>query len=172
MHDELPSPSPASGEPASGPSGRHPRRALIGWRLLALVYDALPVLALWLLVGALFVAGYTLAGHPPRENIQPFSALQWVEWACCWLVTGAYAVLSWRGGGQTLGMRPWRLRVVAVQGGVASTRDLAKRYAWGTFSLLLAGAGFWWAWFDRERLTWHDRFSGTRMVRAKKHRAS
>jgi hypothetical protein len=31
--------------------------------------------------------------------------------------------------------------------------------------LLLAGAGFWWAWMDRERLTWHDRVSGTRMLR-------
>ena len=30
------------------------------------------------------------------------------------------------------------------------------------------GAGFWWAWFDRDRLTWHDRMSGTRMVREPK----
>ena len=37
-------------------------RALIGWRLLALLYDALPVLALWLLVAAVFTVGYTLAG--------------------------------------------------------------------------------------------------------------
>ena len=33
------------------------------------------------------------------------------------------------------------------------------------WTLLLAGAGFWWALFDRERLAWHDRASGTRMVR-------
>ena len=171
MHDKSPSPSPAPGEPlpaASGASGSGSPRALVGWRVLALVYDALPALALWLAVGALFVAGYTLAGHPVRENIKPLSALQWIEWLCCWLVTGAYAVLSWRRGGQTLGMRPWRLRVTGAQGGPAPVRELAKRYAWGTLSLLLAGAGFWWAWFDRERLTWHDRLSGTRMVREPK----
>ncbi|MEO5629212.1 MAG: RDD family protein, partial [Thermomonas sp.] len=39
------------------------------------------------------------------------------------------------------------------------------RYAIGSASLLLAGAGFWWAWLDPDRLTWHDRFSGTRMLR-------
>ena len=71
----------------------------------------------------------------------------------------------WRRGGQTLGMRPWRLRVVSVQGDAASTRALVRRYAVGTLSLLLAGAGFWWAWIDRDRLTWHDRASGTRMLR-------
>jgi uncharacterized RDD family membrane protein YckC len=139
--------------------------------VLAMIYDALPVLALWLLVGAVFTVGYTLAGHSVRENIRPFSALQWLEWLCCWLIAGAYAVLSWRRGGQTLGMRPWRLRVTDPQGGLAATSLLAKRYAWATLSLLLAGAGFWWAWFDRDRLTWHDRLSGTRMRRLEKRSA-
>ena len=153
-------------------SGTNPERALIGWRVLAMIYDALPVLALWLLVGAVFTVGYTLAGHPVHENIRPFSALQWLEWLCCWLIAGAYAVLSWRRGGQTLGMRPWRLRVTDPQGDPAATGALAKRYAWAALSLLLAGAGFWWAWFDRDRLTWHDRLSGTRMRRLEKRSAS
>lgn len=152
-----PSPQPDTAKP----------RALIGWRLLALLYDALPVLALWLLVAAVFTVGYTLAGHPVRENIKPFSALQWIEWLCCWLVTGAYAVLSWRRGGQTLGMRPWRLRVTDTAGQPAAIPALARRYAWGTVSLLLAGAGFWWAWVDRDRLAWHDRRSATRLHRTR-----
>jgi uncharacterized RDD family membrane protein YckC len=42
------------------------------------------------------------------------------------------------------------------------------RYCAGTLSLVFAGIGFWWAWFDRERLTWHDRISRTRMVRIAK----
>jgi uncharacterized RDD family membrane protein YckC len=142
-----------------------PTKALIGWRLLALLYDFFPALALWMLLGAAFTAGYMLAGHPARQNIAPFSALQWLLWLACWLVTGAYAVVSWRRGGRTLGMRPWRLRVVAADGGAAATRALLARYVVGTLSLLAAGAGFWWAWFDRDRLAWHDRASGTRMLR-------
>ena len=42
------------------------------------------------------------------------------------------------------------------------------RYSVGTLSLLPAGLGFWWAWFDRDRLTWHDRASRTRIVRLPK----
>jgi uncharacterized RDD family membrane protein YckC len=143
--------------------------ALIGWRVLALVYDFFPALALWMLVSASFTLGYTLAGHPPRQNIQPFSALQWLLWLACWLVTGAYAVVSWRRGGRTLGMRPWRLRVVAADGSPAATHALARRYAMGTLSVLVGGLGFWWAWWDRDGLTWHDRVSHTRMMRLPKH---
>lgn len=142
-----------------------PQRALVGWRLLALVYDFFPVLALWMLVSAAFTGAYYAAGHSARENIAPFSALQWLLWLACWLVAAGYAVLSWNRGGQTLGMRPWRLRVVATDGGTPTRRALWLRYAMGSVSLLLGGLGFWWAWIDRERLTWHDRVSGTRMHR-------
>ncbi|MBB3345509.1 RDD family protein [Luteimonas sp. RC10] len=149
-----------------------PARPFIGWRLLALVYDLWPALALWLLLSALFTAGYTFAGHhDPHENIAPMSALQWLLWLCCWLATGAYAVVSWRHGGQTLGMRPWRIRVRGPDGGQPTSRALWLRFAIGTVSLLAGGLGFWWAWLDRDRLTWHDRASGTRIVRDPKRSA-
>lgn len=142
--------------------------ALILRRLLALFYDLWPALALWMLLSALFNLGYYLAGHGERDILKTGSVLGVLLWVCCWLITGAYAVGSWARGGQTLGMRPWRLRVIGT-GGVAPTRaQLIKRYLVGTLSLLLGGLGFWWAWFDRERLTWHDRVSGTRVVQVPK----
>lgn len=145
-----------------------PARPLIGWRLLALFYDFWPLAAVWMLVSAAFTFGYYVAGHDARQNIEPFSALAWLLWLTCWLVTGGYAVGSWRRGGQTLGMRPWRLRVVGTDGQVAPARALRMRFAVGTLSLLAGGLGFWWAWIDRDRLTWHDRASGTRVVRVPK----
>jgi uncharacterized RDD family membrane protein YckC len=141
--------------------------SLLPWRLLALLYDFFPALALWMLVGALFTAGYA-AGHALRDNIAPFSPLQWVLWGCCWVVTGVYAVESWRRGGQTLGMRPWRLQVVGADGTAPTRRQLWLRYAVGTVSVLLGGLGLWWALVDRQRLAWHDRASGSRLVRLQK----
>lgn len=158
-HDARDTPGPGPG------TGAH-----IGRRLLAMVYDLLPVLALWFLVGFVFTVGYTLAGHGVRENIAPWSALQWLLWLCCWLVTGAYATVSWKRGGQTLGMRPWRLRVVAADGATLPWPALWRRYALATLSLAAGGLGFWWAWFDRDRLTWHDRAAGSRMLREPKAR--
>jgi uncharacterized RDD family membrane protein YckC len=46
-----------------------------------------------------------------------------------------------------------------------------KRYLIGNVSLLLGGLGFWWALLDRDKRTWHDRASGTRLVRVAKARA-
>ncbi|MBN6150326.1 RDD family protein [Xanthomonas sp. AmX2] len=145
-------------------------RALLLWRLLALFYDLWPVLALWFAISALFTLGYALSGHPPRDNIAPFSGLQWLLWLCCWAVAGLYATLSWRRGGQTLGMRPWRLRLHATDGTPPSWSALWRRYLVGTLSLLLGGLGFWWALFDRQQLAWHDRASGTRLTRLSKPR--
>jgi uncharacterized RDD family membrane protein YckC len=134
--------------------------ALIGWRLLALLYDFFPVFGLWFLIAAVFVA---IRGDAVLGGV-----LGLLEFVALWAITGAYATISWHRGGQTLGMRPWRLQVVADGGGLPRWSCLWLRYALGTLSLLLAGLGFWWAWFDRERLTWHDRYSGTRLLREPK----
>jgi uncharacterized RDD family membrane protein YckC len=139
--------------------------ALVGWRVLALAYDFFPVVALWMLASLAFTLGYTIAGHDPHRNIQPFSALQWALWITCWVLAGLYAVLSWHRGGQTLGMRPWRLRVTDPRGGRPTWRALWIRYAVASVSVLAAGLGFWWAWIDRDRMTWHDRASRTVMRR-------
>ena len=133
--------------------------ALIGWRLLALSYDLWPAAALWMAVAALFL----LAND--NAPLTAFSLGQIALWCACWLVTGGYAIVSWHRGGKTLGMRPWRLRLVGLDGTRPSLTALTKRYLVGTLSLLLGGMGFWWAWLDRDRLTWHDRISGTRLIR-------
>jgi uncharacterized RDD family membrane protein YckC len=142
--------------------------ALIGRRLLSLLYDLLPVVALWFLVAVPFIVLDAMLSGDVRHNIAPYSLLWWLQWLACWGATGLYATLSWHRGGQTLGMRPWRLRVVGLDGAPAPWRCLWLRYAVGMLSLLAAGLGFWWAWIDRDRLTWHDRLSGTRMVRLPK----
>lgn len=154
--------NPASNS-TSDPSSSVPRpAALVGSRMLALLYDLFPALGLWFAVGALAVQ---LNGGEP---IYGDTVAGWLEMLALWLVTGAYATISWRRGGQTLGMRAWRLRLVAADGGVPAWRALLVRYAVGTLSLLAAGLGFWWAWIDRDRLSWHDRASGTRLTRVPK----
>lgn len=163
MHEST---QPARAAAAAVPPARP--AALVGRRLLALSYDAFPVVALWMVVAVPFALADAAISGDPRHNIGPFSPMQWLLWAACWLVTGAYAVLSWRRGGQTLGMRPWRLRVVAADGGPATTRAACLRFVVGTASLLPGGLGFWWAWVDRDRLAWHDRASHTRVVRIEK----
>lgn len=157
--------------PPSDPATPARPQALLLWRLLSLFYDLWPVLAMWMLIAVPYTLGYTfLGGHDSHQNIPPFSPLWWLLWLTCWAASGLYATFSWRRGGQTLGMRPWRLRVVTADGAPPTMANLWRRYAVGTLSLALGGLGFWWALFDRDRLAWHDRASHTRLVRLPKRR--
>lgn len=159
--------------------------AHFGWRLLALVYDLFPVFALYLVFGAAVTALAYAFGHPDLSGL-PWAAPLLMTGA--WAFTGAYFVLSWSRGGQTLGMRPWRLRVVAEDGGSPTRKALMLRYALATGPALLAlelaallpwpepRTPFWialgialagWAWclVDREGATLYERCSATRFVR-------
>jgi uncharacterized RDD family membrane protein YckC len=127
-----------------------------GWRLLALAYDALPMIPLLMMVSVLFL---WLNGGRTIEH-EPW--LQFAASASMWLAVGAYFVLSWRRGGQTMGMRPWRLCVVARDGGAPDSRQLWLRY---TVATLTPAVGLLWACFEKERRALYDLAAGTAFVR-------
>lgn len=133
--------------------------AHLGWRLLAIVYDSLPIIALWFLASVIVLA---LRGGAP---VVPWTAAFWLQNLALWAITGVYMVESWRRGGQTLGMRPWRLKVVDEAGQIAARAVLWRRYALASLSLLACGLGFLWSLLDAERRSLHDLGSATRLVR-------
>jgi uncharacterized RDD family membrane protein YckC len=136
--------------------------AALGWRLLAIVYDLLPVLAIWFAVAALVLL---LRGGSP---VAPGSPGAWLELALMLIAGFGYFGFSWRHGGQTLGMRAWRLRLLRADGGVPGWPALARRYLVAGASLAVGGLGFAWSLGDRERRGWHDLASGTVLVRLPK----
>lgn len=71
----------------------------------------------------------------------------------------------WTNGGQTLGMRAWKLRVVTATGQPINWQQAQLRCTWAVISWAALGVGFLIAWFDPNHLTWHDRFSQTRLVK-------
>lgn len=74
-----------------------------------------------------------------------------------------YFIWHWRRG-QTLSMRTWHLRIVALDGATPSLGQLALRYVVAWPSVMLGGAGIIWSVFDRERQFLHDRLAGTRII--------
>jgi uncharacterized RDD family membrane protein YckC len=152
-------------EPTTPPPPAHPapptrpvaEPAALGWRVLALVYDALPLVPLLMLSSAAFLA---LSGGRTVERSPALAALEFVAY---WAIVGAYFVLSWRRGGQTMGMRPWRLRLVAKDGGgVVSARALWLRYLAAS---LTPGICLLWCLVDAQRRGLHDLTAGTVLVR-------
>lgn len=70
----------------------------------------------------------------------------------------------WTHGGQTLGMRAWRLKVVTEDGSDIGWNDALKRHLAALLSCLTFGLGFLWILIDPQGLAWHDRLSKTRLI--------
>lgn len=125
-------------------------------RLLAIIYD------LFLLFGVLFFAALIpslLAGGPIRHPL--FSIYLFV-------VIFFFFGWFWTHGGQTLGMRAWRLRVTTEDGTGLNWGRALLRFLLAGFSWLILGFGFIWALFDKKRQTLHDRLSKTMLIQLPK----
>lgn len=125
-------------------------------RLAALLYDSLLLLGVWFIASAAVLL--VTQGETVQTN-NPLLTLYYV------IVTVLFFGWFWRHGGQTLGMRAWRIRLQHEDGssGISWAQVLLRCIA-AVPSLALAGLGYWWVIWDRDRRSWHDRFSHTRMV--------
>jgi len=125
------------------------------WRRLAAVcYDLLLVVAL--------LMALTMVVIMIRGGLAIESGSVWFQTllvACWWL----YFAWSWTHGGQTIGMRAWRLRIRSVAGTDVGWREATIRFIAAGLSTAAAGLGFLWALVDTGRCTWHDRVSKTRL---------
>ncbi|MEP7043283.1 MAG: RDD family protein [Dokdonella sp.] len=141
-----------------------PTPASLWLRLAAAVYDLFPLIALWMLTAGLCllaVGGHVDLAHPPLGwRIALRVALL--------AVTAGYFVISWSRGGQTIGMRAWRLRVVTTAGAALPWSRALARFGAALISLLAGGLGLLWCLFERDRRGWHDLLVGTRVMRLPK----
>ena len=139
-------------------------------RLAAIIYDTLLVLPLVMAAVALTIGGMALATYlhtlatGNAGGVQHGGALPpWlVQLLCAATVLGFYCHF-WRKGGQSLGMRAWRLRLRNTSGGDVTLSQCLVRCLAAALSLLPAGLGYWWCLVDPRRRCWHDHLSGTEL---------
>lgn len=125
-------------------------------RLAAIIYDLIILFAVWLIIAAV---AYTLFGESIQYGIGRsfFGSLLFIA-------TFSYFAYFWLHGGQTTGMRAWRLQLRNEDGlrGITLWQALL-RFIVALSSGLLFGLGFLWMLVDRRRMTWHDRYSETQL---------
>ena len=127
-------------------------------RLAAILYDSLLIIAMWLITTLLLVAfindGAALQGPLFQFGLY-FEACLFYSY-------------FWRLRGQTLGMQVWKIKLVSPSLQTLSWQECFARIFFALVSVSMLGLGFIWMLFDPDRLTWHDRASGTRVVLLKK----
>ena len=123
-------------------------------RIASMLYESL------LLAAVLFIAGFVFTAifHSPLPPI-----LRFVFQLYLLLVTATYFIAYWLHGGQTLPMKTWHLRILRTDGHPLNLKQACLRFILAFISVGL-GFGILWALFDRERLFWHDRMAGTKVV--------
>jgi uncharacterized RDD family membrane protein YckC len=127
-------------------------------RLVAMFYDALLLLSALLIATAiaLMVTRGALHTHNPFFRTMLF------------LICFSFYAWFWLHGGQTLGMRAWKLRLQNRDGGPITIWQALLRFLVAIPSLAFAGLGFLWMLVDRDKMTWHDRFSESVIVKLPK----
>ena len=124
-------------------------------RLMAILYDTM------LLVAVLLFASLLAT---PFLGEQPSPLAMVIYRVYLVLVIFFFFAWFWSHGGQTLGMTAWRIRLINSRPGPLSLWQLLLRFLAAIASWLVLGLGFIWSLFDRDGLTWHDRYSMTELV--------
>lgn len=134
-------------------SARDDTIARLHLRLLAMLYDALVLLGMWVLTIVLLVGatGAAVAG----VCVQLLLLLE----------AYAFFLFFWTRRGQTLGMLAWRLRVTDGNAPIG-LRQAHLRMVGGILSLACLGLGHLWMLFDRQGRTWPDMLSASSIERA------
>lgn len=131
-------------------------------RLGAIAYDALLLLAVLFLATSLAL---------PFNAGQAFSPDQFVFPVYLLLVGFLFYGWFWTHGGQTLGLRAWKMQLVSFDGKSVSWQQALIRFGAAILSWACLGLGLFWCLFDPQGLCWHDHLSKTRLYKVEREKA-
>ncbi|GGI70209.1 RDD family protein [Shewanella gelidii] len=144
-------------------------RASFVRRLGAMLYDLLLAVAVYMLVGtigfAIFTALVKLQIIPMNGfehisdllNSTPLYAGLYQLWSLIWVAV--FYAMFWNRGGQTLGMRAWRLKVQHPNGQNLSFITSCARVVWSAL-----GIGNLWILINPEKLALQDSMTRSEVV--------
>ncbi len=124
-------------------------------RLLAVLYDALLLLALF------FVTTAIMMSFNDGKAIQPGQTLFWLHKMILIIVSFLFYGWFWTHGGQTLGMKSWKMQLIQDNGQIVTWPVALVRFVTAMLSWTAFGLGFIWSLFDSRSRTWHDIASGS-----------
>ena len=152
-------PEPLS-PPASAPLWR---------RLAAMLYDSFVVFAIWIMVGFVVLSAFGIdeAVTVEGEQVALDPLYRSVLFGAMLLSSFAFFSIFWMKSGQTLGMQAWKIRVQNADGSPVSLKQSLIRCALAPVSMAALGAGYLWMLMDPEKKAWHDKVSGSEVVRVK-----
>lgn len=124
-------------------------------RLAAALYDGFLLLALWMI--GLWLEVLVRDAFDLERNLAVLRGY-------VFLLGLGFFGWFWTHGGQTLGMRVWRLQLRRSDGRALDWRTAAVRYAGAWLAWAPLALGVLWCVVDRRGRAWHDHLSGTDLL--------
>ncbi len=124
-------------------------------RMAAVIYDAFIVTGLLLIATAVISP---LDDGNQQAFRDPFFTLY------LFTIWYFYIAMCWMNGGMTVGMRAWKIILLADEGKTTWKLCLV-RFLSALFSAALFGIGFIWSLFDHQQRSWHDMSSHSGLYR-------
>ena len=122
-------------------------------RLAAQFYD------LFLLIAVLFLATAILLPFTAGEAVSTQQTIIYRIYLT--VISFFFYGWFWTHGGQTLGMRAWKIRVLTLDQKPISWTQALLRFATAIISWGFCGFGILWILIDKNRRSWHDHLSKT-----------
>jgi len=122
-------------------------------RLAAQTYDLLLLIALLFLATALLL--------PFTDGIAVTDQHRMIFRLYLVVVSFFFYGWFWTHGGQTLGLRAWKLTVLTQNKKTLNWSQALVRFVTASVSLCFFGLGYLWVLIDKDRLGWHDHLSKT-----------
>lgn len=144
-------------DPATG------ARASFGGRVLGLAIDALLIFMAAIVLALLFWMMTSSLEFLSSPHLHPIA--YWLYRVILALGAAAYFLTLTAMTGQTLGKQTAGVIVLQRDGRVITLRASAIRFLMSLVSAVPLGLGFWWALWDPDGETWHDKVSQTRVFR-------
>ncbi|MGB5279276.1 MAG: RDD family protein [Gammaproteobacteria bacterium] len=119
-------------------------------RMMAIIYDLFLLIALLFVATAIAMVFNQGNAIEPGQPLYPFYLIS--------LVTVSFVFFGWfwTHGGQTLGMKTWKMRLQQVDGQDVGWLLALIRFTTAILSWSMAGTGFLWSLLQPQKRTWHD----------------
>lgn len=138
----------------------------IARRLAAIFYDVFLLVAVVLVAASIFtIAAESFGGKHTSSKLLEEDGIKLIFQLYLLFVSGLFYIWFWRNGGQTLGLKVWKIRLVNEHFEPPGYQQCLVRLFFAVVTLLPAGIGLLWMFFNPRRETLYDRLSGTRLVK-------
>ncbi len=125
-------------------------------RVASIIYDLLLLCAVLFAASIPVTVGLGITyGHPLY-----FGYVVYI-----YVVIFLYFGWFWVHGGQTPAMKTWNIKMVGMNGTNVSWKQALYRFLGAFISCIPIGLGFLWSLIRKDKASWHDLLSNTRLIR-------